>query len=412
MQVEQHLERLPHRVGAGRGVAAVVESTAAGDVEVEVVVGAAKRRRAQSRDEADLVERIVHRRQHRRQVVHLLACEERPAALDAVRNPRPPQRLLEQVQSRTGREEDCDVPELRRPFRVIRLSHGPALLDGAPDRRCDQERLVPSGLVGALGRLGANDADRARLVGELSIGRDERDVGRLHALGLDEHPVEDVVHPCDHAAGRAEVLDELRGCARERPVPDRVVYRDVGSPEPVDRLLGVAHDRECARAGVKVEQSLTGLVAARHEQRDLGLHGVGVLELVDEDDLEPLAEVLARLSAVAEQVARPVQQVIEVGSPLGSAPQLLGNDELLRKRKDTCERLRAHRGLDLLGRLAELHEQLLHRPAVVRVVPVLICAGVLADEGRRVEDLALQPLPIACRLAEQVVEGEDAVDLF
>ena len=65
-----------------------------------------------------------------------------------------------------------------------------------------------------------------------------------------------------------------------RPVPgspDRVeVGVHVRAPEPVDRLLGVADDHE----------GRVGAVATEQRAEDLPLHGVGVLELVDQRDTE------------------------------------------------------------------------------------------------------------------------------
>ena len=55
-------------------------------------------------------------------------------------------------------------------------------------------------------------------------------------------------------------------------------------------------------------------MVAGQQQRELGLDRVGVLELVDQHGPEAAAEVLARRPAVAQQVARPEQQVVEVGA--------------------------------------------------------------------------------------------------
>ena len=143
VEVEEHVERLAYGIGAlGRAVAAVVEPAAARDVEVEILVGAAERRRAQRGDEAHLVVRVVDRRQHRREVAHLLARKERPAALDAIRDPRPAQRFLEELLAGAGGEEDRDVAELARPLRVAvanrprlrRPRAGSSLRSGTP--RC------------------------------------------------------------------------------------------------------------------------------------------------------------------------------------------------------------------------------------------------------------------------------------
>ena len=93
-----------------------------------------------------------------------------------------------------------------------------------------------------------------------------------------------------------------------------VVDRDVGPTEAVDRLLRIADHGQRAPARPESEQ-VGAAVVALQEERDLGLHGIGVLELVDEDDLEAVAEVVASRLVVAKQVARPVEQVVELGDP-------------------------------------------------------------------------------------------------
>ena len=64
------------------------------------------------------------------------------------------------------------------------------------------------------------------------------------------------------------------------------VGRDIGPPEAVDRLLGVAHQEK--RAGAQPKRLPVFHVAARRRvaaeaPEDLRLQGIGVLELVDQD---------------------------------------------------------------------------------------------------------------------------------
>ena len=80
---------------------------------------------------------------------------------------------------------------------------------------------------------------------------------------------------------------------------------DVGAAEPVDRLLRVADEHECA---VSVERGA----------QDVPLHGVGVLELVDHDDPVPGADALRGGGAggrVGERVAQQDQEVVVVEHP-------------------------------------------------------------------------------------------------
>ena len=85
---------------------------------------------------------------------------------------------------------------------------------------------------------------------------------------------------------------------------------DVGAAEGVDGLLGVADDRE------HVAPALGGLVlgAAEDPEEDLQLHGVRVLELVDEGGLEGLAQAGGEAGAdvfVPQCVSQAHQQVAE-----------------------------------------------------------------------------------------------------
>src|SRR5581483_12445011 len=85
------------RVGDGRGTLPgrrpVVEASARGDVQVDLLVAAAERGRPQRRQECDLVERVVDRAQKGREVAHLLTLEEGAPGLGADRDPGAAERL-------------------------------------------------------------------------------------------------------------------------------------------------------------------------------------------------------------------------------------------------------------------------------------------------------------------------------
>ena len=57
---------------------------------------------------------------------------------------------------------------------------------------------------------------------------------------------------------------------------------DIGAPEAIDRLLGVADQEECARPNAEPSPVVLGIdrLAAKTPEY-LGLQGIGVLELVD-----------------------------------------------------------------------------------------------------------------------------------
>src|SRR5207244_2250049 len=90
---------------------------------------------------------------------------------------------------------------------------------------------------------------------------------------------------------------------------------DVGAAEAVDRLLGVTDQEELA--GHEAELPPVALVGLRRrggkEPGDLGLEGVGVLELVEEEALEAGLGAAADLGLVAEEVARPGEEIVEGG---------------------------------------------------------------------------------------------------
>ena len=95
---------------------------------------------------------------------------------------------------------------------------------------------------------------------------------------------------------------------------DLVVDGDVGAAKAVDRLLRVADHGEPPGRRRELAPVLVGRdrLIAGEQQGELGLDRVGVLELVDQHDLVAAAEVVARGLVVAQQVARPEQQVVEV----------------------------------------------------------------------------------------------------
>ena len=138
-------------------------------------------------------------------------------------------------------------------------------------------------------------------------------VGWLEAGLCLEHFVEDRVQGSQELGVRAEVGGDARVVARERPRPDVVIDGYVGASEAVNRLLGVAHHHDSPLPGDQLPPVLAGVGVAGQEQRELGLDGVGVLELVDQHSLEALTEVASRGLALEQQVARPEQEVIEVG---------------------------------------------------------------------------------------------------
>jgi hypothetical protein len=112
---------------------------------------------------------------------------------------------------------------------------------------------------------------------------------------------------------------------------------DVGAPEGVDRLLGVADEHE------------RHAVAAERGAHDVPLHRVGVLELVDEHDPVALAQLGDRRRA-----ARPAQGLVQPGEQVVVGHHARAALALLELAADRLREPHAHRGDRLLGRVARL----------------------------------------------------------
>ena len=301
---------------------------------------------------------------HRR---HLLPVVEAPAAHEEMRQVA----RLEGLDVGTGHvlaealeapEQDAHVPrrhrDPRRPGAVARrvlprrppLRHPPAALGDEPaDERADRVgqraldggggdpppavgagdgqhddaglplRVVPMrrqrhvvGLmravaVGPAGRAGRRAADRG-------IGAPARAAAGGGPAGARHHRREGPVHEALDAGHRAEAGGEGEGGhpGRFQLALDLPVDADVGPPEPVDRLLGVADDEQLPRRRPDPAPVPFRRIAGGEQQEDLRLQRIGVLELVDEDAGEPALEVGADRVAVAHEVARLDEEVDEV----------------------------------------------------------------------------------------------------
>ena len=134
----------------------------------------------------------------------------------------------------------------------------------------------------------------------------------------------------------AAPVDRERGLGAGRP-GGLDVRVDVGAAERVDRLLRVADEHE------------RHLAVAERGAHDLPLHGVGVLELVDEHDAVARAQPRGgHLAALAdERVVQAGQQVV-VGHHAG-AP--LAGVELVARRSRQPD---AHGGDRVVGRVGRL----------------------------------------------------------
>ena len=145
--------------------------------------------------------------------------------------------------------------------------------------------------------------------------RRERHVRRLQRQRVAGHDRgERLIHAGldpGHAA-KARVQVQRRRAERGETVADLAVDADVGAPEAIDRLLGIADQEQ--RAGPRPDPAPVGLgiVVGGEQQQDLGLQRIGVLELVHEDPLEAGLEAAPHLGVVADEIARAEQQIEEV----------------------------------------------------------------------------------------------------
>ena len=105
-------------------------------------------------------------------------------------------------------------------------------------------------------------------------------VGRW--AGSDEL-AEDGIDPVDDRHGGSEVLGQRHGGGVQR-APGQQVEGDVGPPEPVNGLLGVTDQEQGSRyGGEAIELSVGCSVGIGQQQGQLELHGVGVLEFIEQD---------------------------------------------------------------------------------------------------------------------------------
>src|SRR5665647_3391690 len=181
---------------------------------------------------------------------------------------------------------------LHEPARRIRSVH-------LEQQRREGASFVAAGGVG-LARLGAILAAEKhrdpRPLGRRTVRLDPL-VPRLATLALVvvEHGGEHVVDPPDRSRRGAEVLadgGDHAGAIRlavHQPL-HLVVEGDVGAPEAVDGLLGIADHEELARLEDHVAPVGGQRLAFAEQEDDLGLQRIGVLELVDQQVPEALLQ--------------------------------------------------------------------------------------------------------------------------
>ena len=140
-------------------------------------------------------------------------------------------------------------------------------------------------------------------------------------IGLErDEAAEDVVGEVDHGLRRAEVGRQRHSCCADL-IGRAQVLGDVGSPEAVDRLLGVTDDEQASRERLQpppgrcaaVGRGLGRIVGVGGEtDGDLELDRVGVLEFVEKDPLVPGVKESADVGSIGEETSGEHEQVVEL----------------------------------------------------------------------------------------------------
>ena len=163
---------------------------------------------------------------------------------------------------------------------------------GKPPRRREP---VGRRVLGAL--VGEQQLDNRRAKRRIRAPRSQR------PEPLAERARERGVERLDQLRAGAEV--DVEGGARPdrcEPLPESLEQLDVGMPEAVDRLLGVADGEE---------------IAHRDGLDQLELHDVRVLKLVNHDVSEPRAVALTHLRLSQQQLPGPQFEILEVEARYG-----------------------------------------------------------------------------------------------
>ena len=139
--------------------------------------------------------------------------------------------------------------------------------------------------------------------------------------------------------------------------------------EPVDGLLRIADDEELAGNRRHVLPTLSPRIVGRQQQQDLGLNGIGVLELVDENPRELRLEMRAAPPGRSlEQVARARQQIGEVERTGRVLELLIARGRLSQLLLQAGREVGVGRAPELL----QIREEVRHAPPApsARVTPV------------------------------------------
>ena len=217
------------------------------------------------------------------------------------------QRLFELGERGASGQEDTDVLQPGRSpalafFTVQAVAHRPALAHRGQDGlgHLLGFRFSQAAGTGCFGMLPVEHRHRRPVRGLPSNGLEGLIVGLdvlLRGTGRGHELFEQGIDPIQDGLDRPEIAGE-RLSIHGSGLSCLGVEGDVGSAEPVDRLLGIAHEEEPPRL---VPQLGPVSVVARGRGDELGqfnLNGVGVLELVEQQALVATGQCFSDLLAV------------------------------------------------------------------------------------------------------------------
>ncbi len=230
------------------------------------------RRGVDDPQQRDLVSRIGQHLQVSQQVANFLAIVELHASDDLVRNATPNECFFEGPAHRVDPIEDRDLPggHLLRKQCIDLSRHG----------------------IG-LGRLVF-----VALHGNVALVSPDRDEGLLLAIRV---AGDQAVGRPENGGGAAEVLFELDDHRLGPVLLEGQDVADVGAAPAIDRLVGIAGGADIA-------------VGQRQGLGQAILRVVGVLVLIDEQELEPIGQLAADSRVVLQQKRDLHQQVVEIQS--------------------------------------------------------------------------------------------------
>ena len=137
---------------------------------------------------------------------------------------------------------------------------------------------------------------------------EQRDVVGLQRLAVSIHivakrGVHKMLNGRHAAVGRLQ--RHRNRAALTQAIGDAAIRTDVGAAETVDGLFRIADDKQ--RAGTELP-----VVSRGEATQEIRLQRIGILELVDEDVAESIAESAADVLVVADQIARLDQEIEKI----------------------------------------------------------------------------------------------------